>query len=1290
MNDYNVSNLGIDLSKAYFNSNEAYKQYLRRYWTPPILLPITIADGVIEDIQSIGNISKRGGAAIYGEIGDNGSLIIEDTCFTSYSYIENDDGGIYVILNKIFRFETKWTVIFTGCRTNNDTLEAVGGRGGALYIYLAEESTFKQIIVQDTSFTTNEADICDEDIFIITRNMNILNIRTHILFNIITFTNPDNAMYGTEYKLIDELCHIPLIDYFLLERYIYYLNDTMNVSSRKWGGVDTEECGYVNSTCNSFEHAVLKQTTPERTSTNLQCGQKIVYTYISVGEMHVNQPYRTEADIFMLGGATTDEISVATEGGSVYFDGNGEMEFSDQGYWQINKIEGVDYSSIKGVNLKVLFHSINIVLPTAKQAQYTFMLVGTKDYVDMNRNLELTIENWTLTQNNTLDKATNFSLLRTEQFLSLRMNVSKFNFKRYYASFERTGLIEINYERDVFTWDNHLNLVNCSLANISSIMTAKELKEIIGEKDDEQSLDIASILNVRSGSAKRLPIYIYDCQFDFCKCSVEIPAKERRQIGVGCAIVFCGNTLLLPLEHLKLINCSGNVTFTQMKLQYSINRQIIHDVNESNPLNDNQQFFLPQSSKSGTNHHLNQKDKNKTVNNFIKKANYQIEIAGGAYVSLVDDCRGEERFIAKKQLSEYVRKQCKKAEDISRVVDDMSRPWVTFDICITIWCNTSVPVNNYVSSSSMLRVTESGGALVHIDRSAAKCNFQSSIFTDCGITTTPWTLVIFSTNIAPCIGQKSEDDICEPLWDRELRNGKMGTGLVVAREETSPLIKANGIQFINCDGIIKNIYDPTGTVDALLRLMSAQPLERISLSHIYAFFIFTNSSSDEIGEMMYDRNSYISLIHLFDHQDFFFVNRAAISMFNLHNNGSRTRPSTAPHPHYQNMIVFGRIQKLFTLFKKYANQDIKISISLQSICKKCCNIQIDQSCAKCLLKQIVSVTHVQVGIAHHQHNRLNDNDDDESANSEPGLQVQSDEDEDYAASPIQQLSDDEHQSIYSASGDDEIRNAQWLPRLRTRLEADGDAKSLSESETETETAPGIKRRRLLEDESEDNKEKSDSDSISPQDTETKQWLQKLAPVLGKGERHNKKAAIRLVSSRINQKPKDYDALCPELDEDHIKALRERSRVDLTPFNIVMPPRIVDGERSPQIGGLVRNFVAAQHTGIMAIESIFKKGKEEAAVRVLNMFELVSQATGEAQQLRKQNINFRCNQFSYNRSPVSAALSPKDKKAWKENKSISMNTSRSLSRKGGSSRSPTARGRSIQRGRRSRGSYNSYK
>ncbi|KAA6380642.1 MAG: hypothetical protein EZS28_023833 [Streblomastix strix] len=154
---------------------------------PPLILPlphpepdtsinITINSTSAKDIQSSGNISNHGGASIYGEIGDNGSLIIEDASFASCCYIENDGGCIYVILNKTFRFETKGTVIFTGCRTTKDTLEVVRDRSGALYIYLAEESTYNFIIGEDSQFTTNAADICGEYIFIYSRNINILNI----------------------------------------------------------------------------------------------------------------------------------------------------------------------------------------------------------------------------------------------------------------------------------------------------------------------------------------------------------------------------------------------------------------------------------------------------------------------------------------------------------------------------------------------------------------------------------------------------------------------------------------------------------------------------------------------------------------------------------------------------------------------------------------------------------------------------------------------------------------------------------------------------------------------------------------------------------------------------------------------------------------------------------------------------------------------------------------------------------------------------------------------------------
>ncbi|KAA6400920.1 MAG: hypothetical protein EZS28_003556, partial [Streblomastix strix] len=74
MNDYNVSNLGIDLSKAYFNCNEAvYGKnlyvFFRRFWTPSILLPITIPDGVIEGFNKLwyqNRDSQLQGRDIYG------------------------------------------------------------------------------------------------------------------------------------------------------------------------------------------------------------------------------------------------------------------------------------------------------------------------------------------------------------------------------------------------------------------------------------------------------------------------------------------------------------------------------------------------------------------------------------------------------------------------------------------------------------------------------------------------------------------------------------------------------------------------------------------------------------------------------------------------------------------------------------------------------------------------------------------------------------------------------------------------------------------------------------------------------------------------------------------------------------------------------------------------------------------------------------------------------------------------------------------------------------------------
>jgi hypothetical protein len=50
-------------------------------------------------------------------------------------------------------------------------------------------------------------------------------------------------------------------------------------------------------------------------------------------------------------------------------------------------------------------------------------------------------------------------------------------------------------------------------------------------------------------------------------------------------------------------------------------------------------------------------------------------------------------------------------------------------------------------------------------------------------------------------------------------------------------------------------------------------------------------------------------------------------------------------------------------------------------------------------------------------------------------------------------------------------------------------------------------------------------------------------------------------------------LDPQLNEDHVSQLREKSRIDMAPFKIRDPPRIVKGESSEIHGQLVRNLVA---------------------------------------------------------------------------------------------------------------------
>ncbi|KAA6376617.1 MAG: hypothetical protein EZS28_027857, partial [Streblomastix strix] len=98
--------------------------------------------------------------------------------------------------------------------------------------------------------------------------------------------------------------------------------------------------------------------------------------------------------------------------------------------------------------------------------------------------------------------------------------------------------------------------------------------------------------------------------------------------------------------------------------------------------------------------------------------------------------------------------------------------------------------------STSLKVLESGGAIVHSEKSQTRCNFHSSIFLDC-VTSTQNSPSSYS-NLAP-----SNSGTFLPLWLREKEIQIEGTGLIITYGRSNPTIKADGIQFVEQELIIK-------------------------------------------------------------------------------------------------------------------------------------------------------------------------------------------------------------------------------------------------------------------------------------------------------------------------------------------------------------------------------------------------------------------------------------------------------------------------------------------------------
>ncbi|KAA6361826.1 MAG: hypothetical protein EZS28_042647, partial [Streblomastix strix] len=85
--------------------------------------------------------------------------------------------------------------------------------------------------------------------------------------------------------------------------------------------------------------------------------------------------------------------------------------------------------------------------------------------------------------------------------------------------------------------------------------------------------------------------------------------------------------------------------------------------------------------------------------------------------------------------------------------------------------------------SSTILTLESGGVILHSEKSQTRCNFNSTPINPTLLQNTPF----------------------ESLWLRQKEFGVERSGLIVAYGRTIPSIKADGIQFIGCDALDEQI-----------------------------------------------------------------------------------------------------------------------------------------------------------------------------------------------------------------------------------------------------------------------------------------------------------------------------------------------------------------------------------------------------------------------------------------------------------------------------------------------------
>ncbi|KAA6379532.1 MAG: putative protein serine/threonine kinase [Streblomastix strix] len=120
----------------------------------------------------------------------------------------------------------------------------------------------------------------------------------------------------------------------------------------------------------------------------------------------------------------------------------------------------------------------------------------------------------------------------------------------------------------------------------------------------------------------------------------------------------------------------------------------------------------------------------------------------------------------------------------------------------------------------------------------------------------------------------------------------------------------------------RKIAIDAGIIDVLIHLFSSQPLEQITATHVWAFFVITYTFSNDIRLLLTEKKPYPSLIRLLDHTNIVVLLRTVASIYNILIRGSDTTPINQTHPDFYAIASCGGIDQLYSLFKKNEYQKI--------------------------------------------------------------------------------------------------------------------------------------------------------------------------------------------------------------------------------------------------------------------------------------------------------------------------------------------------------------------------------